>query len=155
MQARAVSGVVKRQASLRPAIERARRPRFLKREEIQLPHRDLRLAIRDAFCAASRRLQDYVRRHRLAVKTHEPALRARVSRIFPDRGYGFLETPSGRAIYLHRSSVLHDAFGRLEVGTLVRFAEERGEHGPQASTVEIVGRRHKHPAESVTAGVPV
>lgn len=147
--------VVKRQASPRPALERARPPRFLKHEETQLSHRDLRLAISDAFRAASRRLQDYARRHRQAVKAHEPALRARVSRIFPSRGYGFLETPSGRAVYFHRSSVLRDAFDRLEVGTLVRFAEEQGEHWPQASTVQIVGRRHKHPAESVTAGVPV
>jgi cold shock CspA family protein len=147
--------VVKRQASPRPALEGARRPRFLKQEETQLSHRDLRLAIGDAFRAASRRLQDYVRRQRQAVKAHEPAPRARVSRIFRDRGYGFLETPSGRTVYFHRSSVLRNAFDRLEVGTLVRFVEERGEHGAQASTVEIVGRRHKHPVESVTAGAPV
>jgi cold shock CspA family protein len=147
--------VVKRQAGPRPALEGARRARFLKQEETQLPHRDLRLAIHDAFRAASRRLQDYVRRQRQAVKTHEPAPRGRVSRIFPDRGYGFLETPSGRVVYFHRASVLHDAFDRLEAGTLVRFVEEQGEHGPQASTVEIVSRRHRHPAESVTAGAPV
>jgi hypothetical protein len=28
----------------------------------------------------------------------------------------------------------------LEIGTEVRFAEEQGEEGPQASTVHIVGK---------------
>jgi cold shock CspA family protein len=147
--------VVKRQASLRPRLEGARRLRVTKDEEAQLPHRDLRLAIANAFHAARRRLEDYARRRRSAVKTHEPEPRARVSQIFPERGYGFLETPGGRSIYFHRSSVLRDAFDRLKVGTLVSFVEERGERGSQTSTVRIIGRRHKHPAESVTAGVPV
>jgi cold shock CspA family protein len=35
--------------------------------------------------------------------------------------------------------VLHPGFERLEVGTEVRFTEEAGEQGPQASTVAILG----------------
>ncbi len=147
--------VVKRQASLRAGLERAGRFSFTKQAEAQLPHRDLRLAVADAFHAAKRRLEDFARRQRSAVKTHEPEPRARVSEIFPERGYGFLETPGGRKIYFHRLSVLRDAFKRLKVGTLVSFVEERGEQGPQASTVRMIGRRHKHPVESVTAGAPV
>jgi cold shock CspA family protein len=147
--------VVKRQASLRAGLERAKRLHVTKHDEAQLPHRDLRLAISDAFHAARRRLEDFARRQRSDVKTHEPAPRARVSQIFPERGYGFLETPGGRTIYFHRSSVLRDAFDRLRVGMLVSFVEESGEQGPQASTVRIVGRRHKHSVESVTAGAPV
>ena len=33
-------------------------------------------------------------------------------------------------------------FDRLEVGTEVRFAEELGEAGPQASTAHVLGKRH-------------
>ena len=100
---------------------------------------DLYVAIRDAFDAARRRLEDYARRQRGDVKAHEEALRACVSKLFPEEGYGFLETPDGREIYFHRHSVLHPGFDRLAIGTEVRFAEELGEKGPQASTVAIIG----------------
>lgn len=104
---------------------------------------NLYVAIGQAFTAAQRQLQNYARRQRGTVKTHEPAPHARVRRLFPDEGYGFLETPDGREIYFHRNSVLHGGFDRLAVGTAVRFAEERGEHGPQASTVAIAGRHRE------------
>jgi len=100
---------------------------------------DLYVAIRDAFDAARRRLEDYARRQRGAVKSHEEARRGRVSQLFPEEGYGFLETPDGREIYFHRHSVLHPGFERLTIGTDVRFAEEAGDKGPQASTVTIIG----------------
>jgi ribosomal subunit interface protein len=100
---------------------------------------DLYVAIRDAFDAARRRLEDYARRQRGAVKSHEESHRAWVNRLFPGEGYGFLETPDGREIYFHRHSVLHPGFDRLAIGTEVRFVEEPGEKGPQASTVAIAG----------------
>jgi cold shock CspA family protein len=100
---------------------------------------DLYVAIRDAFDAARRRLEDYAGRQRGAVKSHEERHRARVSRLFPEEGYGFLATPDGREIYFHRHSVLHPGFDRLAIGTEVRFVEESGEKGPQASTVAIAG----------------
>lgn len=102
---------------------------------------NLYVAIGQAFTAARRQLQDYVRRQRGAVKVHEPSPHACVYKLFPDEGYGFLQTPDGREIYFHRNSVLDAAFDRLVIGTEVRFAEEEGEQGPQASTVTIVGKR--------------
>jgi ribosome-associated translation inhibitor RaiA len=100
---------------------------------------DLYVAIRDAFDAARRRLEDYARRQRGDVKMHEGATYARVSKLLPERDHGFLETPQGREIYFHRNSVLHPGFERLAIGTEVRFTEEAGEQGPQASTVAIIG----------------
>lgn len=97
------------------------------------------LAIRAAFKAARRQLREYARRQRGDVKTPETPPHAVVSKLFADEGYGFLETPDGREIYFHRHSVLAPGFDHLEVGTAVRFAEEPGEKGPQASTVAIVG----------------
>jgi cold shock CspA family protein len=41
-------------------------------------------------------------------------------------------------VYFHRNSVLDDAFDDLEVGSRVAFVEERGDKGPQASTVQVV-----------------
>ena len=56
--------------------------------------------------------------------------------------YGTIETPDGREIYFHRNSVLNADFDRLENGASVRFTEEMGEKGPQASSVHIEGRHH-------------
>lgn len=103
-------------------------------------HEDIYVAIRDAFDGARRKLQDYARRQRGQVKLHEPVPAARVSRLFPDEGFGFLETADGREIYFHKNSVLGSGFTNLEVGSEVSYAEEQGEKGPQASTVRLTGR---------------
>ncbi|HXV83474.1 MAG TPA: HPF/RaiA family ribosome-associated protein [Candidatus Binatia bacterium] len=104
-------------------------------------HADVYVAIRDAFNAASRKLQDYARRQSGAVKLHEGPPRARVSRLFPEERYGFLETADGREIYFHGNSVLKPGFERLNAGAEVYFAEEQGEKGPQASTVRLIERQ--------------
>ena len=103
-------------------------------------HADVYVAIRDAFNAAGRKLQDYGRRQSGAVKLHESPTRARIAKLFPEEKYGFLETPDGREIYFHSNSVLQPGFDHLEVGAEVHFAEERGEQGPQASTVRFLGK---------------
>ena len=105
-------------------------------------YENINVAIRDAFDSAARRLEDYVRRQRQDVKHHEVAGQGRVSKMFPQGGYGFIETPDGREIYFHANSVLGDKFDVLAVGTEVTFAEELGDKGPQASTVRILGRHH-------------
>ena len=106
-------------------------------------YRDLETAIGDAFDQAVRRVQDYVRRQRHDVKVHHPPLHARVERLFPDAGYGFLKTPDDREVYFHQDSVLGTDFKLLAAGTEVTFDEEMGEKGPQATTVHVVGR-HRH-----------
>jgi cold shock CspA family protein/ribosome-associated translation inhibitor RaiA len=97
-------------------------------------------ALRDAFAAADRRLEDYVRLRRGQVKTHETLPRARVRAVMPHANYGFLESSDGRQIYFHRRSVVNARFDDLVAGTEVSFVEEQGDKGPQASTVEVVGR---------------
>ncbi len=103
---------------------------------------DLAVAVRDAFDAARRRLEDHLREMRGDVKSHEPPSLARVSAIFAEEGYGFLRTPDDREVYFHRNSVLGGRFEDLKPGTTVRFAEEAGEKGPQASTVVPVEGTH-------------
>jgi cold shock CspA family protein/ribosome-associated translation inhibitor RaiA len=105
-------------------------------------YRDIHVALRDAFDSARRKLEDYVRRRRQFVKTLETAPHARVCKLVPDEGYGFIVTPDGREVYFHRHSVLFEAFDKLRIGTEVSFVEEQGKKGPQASTVKIVGRHH-------------
>jgi ribosomal subunit interface protein len=102
------------------------------------PHADIHAAVREAFDAARRQLQDYTRRQRGEVKTHEEPPRARVHALLPEDGYGFLITADGREIYFHENSVLDGKFEQLKAGMEVRFVETDGEKGPQASTVAIL-----------------
>lgn len=107
-------------------------------------HKDLHVAIRDAFDAARRRLEEHARRQRNQVKSHEPPAQARISRLFPDEGYGFLQTPEGREVYFHQNAVVNGDFPKLATGVEVTFVEEDGERGPQASTVRLLGRHNHH-----------
>jgi cold shock CspA family protein len=110
-------------------------------------HEDVYVAIRDAFAAANRRLQDKAGRRSGKVKHHEAAPHGVVSRLFPRKGYGFIKTPAGEEIYFHRNAVVGNAFARLKEGAEIRFAAAQGESdkGPQATTVKLVGKHHLPP----------
>lgn len=101
---------------------------------------DAHAAVDQAFDQVARRVQDYVRHQRGEVKPHESEYReARVSKLWSYEGYGFLTTDDDLDVYFHRNSVLHHAFDRLQIGSRVRFIEEQGEKGPQASSVRLAG----------------
>jgi ribosomal subunit interface protein len=103
-------------------------------------HEDVYVAIRDAFDAVRRQLEDYVRRRRGHVKEHTAPPHGRITELFPD--YGKIQTADGRLIYFHRNSLVDTPFEQLAVGTEVRFAEEMGERGPQATSVYVIGKHH-------------
>ncbi|HHO68640.1 MAG TPA: HPF/RaiA family ribosome-associated protein [Gammaproteobacteria bacterium] len=105
-------------------------------------YEDVYVAIRDAFDAIRRQLEDYVRRRRGHVKHHEPPPQGRIVELHPEGDFGRIETPDGRLIYFHRNSVIDADFDKLDVGVPVRFAEEQGALGPQASTVRVENGRH-------------
>lgn len=105
-------------------------------------YEDIYVVIRDAFNAAERELKNYVQRQRGETKTHAVSPHGRIVSLFPDEGYGFIESSDGREIYFHQNSLLNIDFGQLEVGQEVRFAEEIGKQGTQASTVQLIGKHH-------------
>lgn len=100
--------------------------------------------IRDAFDAARQRLIKLTERQQQSDRAQDQeAIGANiglVTKLFRDRGYGFIKTLEGQEIYFHRNSVLHHDFDRLEIGTGVHFSVEQGEEGPQATTVKIVDK---------------
>lgn len=110
-------------------------------------HEDLFVAIRDAFDATRRRLEDHARRLRGSVKRHEARGHGVVSQLFPMQGYGFIETPDGREIYFHRNAVGNGRYDTLDLGVPVRFTEEEGDEGPQASVVQVVHSKSMEPPE--------
>jgi ribosome-associated translation inhibitor RaiA/cold shock CspA family protein len=101
-------------------------------------HADPYVALRDAFRAARRKLEDYERKRRVDVKTHVQPLHGRICELDPKRHFGRIETDEGRLIYFHSHSVLGRTFDQLTTGMSVRFAEEMGDLGPQASTVHVI-----------------
>jgi cold shock CspA family protein len=103
-------------------------------------HSDVTFAINDAFKRARRRLQDRVRRMQGQVKTNEGPAIGTVARLEPIDKIGIIETPDGREIYFHPNAVLNGGYAKLKVGQRVYFHEERGQKGPQASTVRLVGK---------------
>lgn len=98
---------------------------------------NLKAALLDAFDAARRQLEDHTHRMQCETKRHNEPI-ARVSKIFREGGYGFLTTPEGRELYFHRNAVLGRDFDKLEVGTEIRYDEEMGEAGPQATSVKVI-----------------
>ncbi len=98
--------------------------------------------IRRTFDSAERQLESLVERQRHEVKVHpQNEVMAIVDKLFPDEGYGFLRSLDGQQIYFHKNSCLHGEWERLKPGTGVRYTEQEGEKGPQASSVEIVDKR--------------
>jgi ribosomal subunit interface protein len=101
------------------------------------PDEDLHVAIVSSFETAQRRVKEYAEKQRGDVKTHSEKPMARVVRIFPEQGYGFLMTPEGREVYFHENAVLDGKFQVLNVGMEVTFIEQSGDKGAQASSVAV------------------
>jgi ribosomal subunit interface protein len=98
---------------------------------------DVYVALRDAFAAVTRQLEEEVRVTRGDVKAHDIPQHGRVARLYPDEGYGFIATPDGRELYFSRDNVVEPSFDDLAVGTAVQFIEEPAAEGPQAKRVSV------------------
>lgn len=102
---------------------------------------DVYVAIRDAFDAVKRKLEEYARRIRGDVKAHEIESHGRIARLFAGEGYGFIEKADGSELYFHTYNCAHPGFEQLQVGDEVIFIEEAGGEGPQANRVSR-GKHH-------------
>jgi cold shock CspA family protein/ribosome-associated translation inhibitor RaiA len=106
-------------------------------------HQTLHFALRDAFLALGRRLEDQVDERRGFVKTLEQRPLGTVLRTFPDRDFGFLADEDGREIYFHRNALKGLRLEALEPGTQVRYEAEDGIEGPQAVFVRAKRRARR------------
>jgi cold shock CspA family protein len=146
--------IVKHAPNLHGTLQDIKTEKSGKEAESVLAHKSPRGAIHEAFHEMRRRLQDYSRRQEGSVKSNQKMAEGTVKEIFPDHGYGFLETTNDRQIYFHQASVLDGHFNRLRAGTRVRFAEEMGDKGPQASTVKIIHPRKQAQEVAATEVLP-
>jgi len=102
-------------------------------------HEDILVAVRDAFNAAQRQLEDHVRKiGGVHVKSHPGKARGTVTDLFRDEAYGFIEEGNGRRYFFRADSVTGDGWTRMEIGAPVHFTEMDGEEGPHATAVTLV-----------------
>lgn len=110
-------------------------------------HEDIYVAVRDAFNAVRRQLEDHARRQRGDVKSHKVPAHGTIASVIVGKDYGFIRTADGMEIYFHRNAVANEGFDRLSTGDEVRFVLHpvEGEKGPQASSVIPIGKHHLPP----------
>src|SRR4249920_598435 len=82
---------------------------------------DVYVALRDAFDAAKRQLEEHIRLRRGDTKVHPIPGHGHVKRVLRDEGYGFIETADGRELYFARDNVVDPSFEDLTTGTEVQF----------------------------------
>jgi cold shock CspA family protein len=114
-----------------------------KQKEIVDMTTQLPAVINAAFGAIERQVKRTAQLRRNGQKLHSADGQAHgiVEKLFAQDGYGFLRrVDDDRQIYFHRNSVLKGGFERLAVGTEVRFSEEEGEQGRQASSLHVVAK---------------
>jgi cold shock CspA family protein len=133
--------VVSHEPSLHGRLKDVGEAAHHKDDETESVHRYAAVTLREAFDVARRRLEDFAREQRGAVKTHDVPAHGEVVELAKAGGYGYIQAGENR-IYFNRASVLHEAFDELTIGTPVAFTEERGDKGPQASSVRVLGKRH-------------
>lgn len=103
------------------------------------PNEDFFVALRDAFNDAKRQLEELAsKQHRSMSRGnhHKFLAQGYVSQLFPEHGYGFIETIDGTEVYFNEC-VVHPSFNLLRIGSEVQFLEEMGKKGLQAASVKI------------------
>lgn len=102
---------------------------------------DIYVAVRDAFNAARRQLKSYMHRHRGEVKVHAQAQRARITKILPTQGDGFLASPDRREIYFHRNNNMNPGFEHADFGMEVHYEEDWEGEGSSVSKISVDKRK--------------
>lgn len=104
-------------------------------------HEDVYVALRDAFDAAKRQLEDYGQRLRRETKTHSQEYTGLVARLFPADGYGFIRRADGNELYFSFDSLVNTTIDQINTGDEVKFIEDMAAEGPQAKRVSV-GQHH-------------
>jgi ribosomal subunit interface protein len=103
---------------------------------------DVYIAIRDAFNALQRRLENYARKRRGDVKMHELAMQGYIKKLFLDEGYGFILGADGSEYYFSPTNVSNSSFAQLQLGDIVQFVGVPQSEGMQAHHVVFKGKNH-------------
>ena len=108
-----------------------------KQKVVREMHTQLPALINQAFGAIETQLKKTAQLRRSEMKTHDSEARGLVASLSPE-GFGFIRSFDNQDVYFHRNSVLNGDWKVIEAGSLVAFAEEQGDRGPQASSVRLI-----------------
>jgi len=98
---------------------------------------DIYVAIRDAFDALTRQIEDYLRKRRGDVKTHDFPLHGFIVRLFPSDNFGFILGQDENEYYFNATNMASATFDHLAVGDAVQFLTEPSNDGLQARRVTL------------------
>jgi cold shock CspA family protein len=146
--------VVEHNPTLHTTLQGLEAERKTKQSEPNRERRDAGHAIHEAFEEMRRQLQDYAKQLRGQPKQHDGMSLGTVTKLSPEEDFGFLEGDGG-GVYFHRNSVLAGHFDRLRIGSQVRFTEEMGEKGPQASSVRLIRSTQQGRRAAASALLPL
>lgn len=99
---------------------------------------DVYIAIRDAFIAVQRQLENYISKRRGDVKTHELFMQGVVKKKFVEEGYGFIQGTDGGEYYFSPTHVTSPDFTQLQLGDVVQFVAVPQGEGVQAHHITFL-----------------
>jgi ribosome-associated translation inhibitor RaiA/cold shock CspA family protein len=114
-------------------------------------HKDLHVAVRDAFDAIERQIKRWNQTHGGRPESHVEPLRGRIDSLDPGRDCGQIMMTDGRLVYFHKNAVANHRYAALKSGDMVELSLDPGldsEHGPNASSVRPVGEEGIAPGKS-------
>lgn len=115
------------------------------RKELVVTHKvneDIYIALRDAFDAIARQLEEHSRKRHGHVKKHTDVMHGYIARIVPAEGYGFIEGIDGHDYYFSVTNVSYPHFDQLAIGDAVEYIAETLKDGRQAQHVIKEKRNH-------------
>ncbi len=98
-------------------------------------HEDVYVAVRDAFAAIVRRLEEHSHKRHGRVKTHNHEMHGHVVRLLPEQGFGFIEGVDGNEYYFSLTNVGYPIANHLLIGDAVRYTPEPFSDGWQAQHI--------------------
>jgi ribosomal subunit interface protein len=114
-------------------------------KELVVTHKqneDVYVALRDAFNAMTRQLEEHARKRHGRIKAHEKVKHGYVARIMPEEGYGFIEGTDGTEYYFSVTNVHYPDFEQLLVGDAVEYIPAQFDDGWQAHHILRERRNH-------------
>lgn len=103
---------------------------------------DVYIAIRDAFNAIERQLEEHARKRHGRVKAHEDVMHGYVTRLISGQDYGFIEGVDGNEYYFSITNVHYPNFNQLCVGDAVEYIPQSVSDGWQAH--HVIRERHNN-----------
>lgn len=103
---------------------------------------DVYVALRDAFHALNRQIEEHARKRQGHVKAHHNTMHGHVARLIAEEGYGFINGTDGHEYYFSVTNVGYPDFKQLCIGDAVEYIAQPMSDGRQAH--RVLRERHNN-----------